>query len=135
MTSKEIARELSLSPRTVDHHISACIKTLGVPNRTAAVGRLEDLKRSESRNDLTQINAEPSFMLTRSAISLEPEIIEMWRRPMTRRVLPPLGGRTNTASRSQRIAWMTRIFILAVMTTSAVTLSILAVVALSAGLK
>ncbi len=36
MTSKEIGRELGISPHTVDVHIKAAMKTLHVPNRAKA---------------------------------------------------------------------------------------------------
>lgn len=36
MTSKQIARELEMSPHTVDAHLKASLKTLGVANRTEA---------------------------------------------------------------------------------------------------
>ena len=136
-TSKEIARELDLSPRTVDHHISACIRTLGVPNRVAAVSRLEELKREtehESGPALPEATP-PGFMFGRTTIAVDPPIIRPLREPTVKRMLPPLGGRPNIASRSDRIGWMVRIFILAMMAAAALTLSIMAIFALSAGLK
>jgi DNA-binding NarL/FixJ family response regulator len=37
MTNNQIANQLFVSPRTVDHHVSAILAKLGAPTRDAAV--------------------------------------------------------------------------------------------------
>jgi DNA-binding NarL/FixJ family response regulator len=39
LTDKEIARELSLSPRTVEMHVARALAALDCANRAAAVGK------------------------------------------------------------------------------------------------
>jgi DNA-binding CsgD family transcriptional regulator len=49
-TTKEIAAQLSLSPRTVDNHLHRAFRRLGVTNR-AGLG--DALKRSDSATGTT----------------------------------------------------------------------------------
>lgn len=52
MTSKQIARELGLSPHTVDAHLKASLKALGVAGRTEAALILAQAERGEPYQSL-----------------------------------------------------------------------------------
>jgi DNA-binding CsgD family transcriptional regulator len=43
LTNAEIGKRLFISPKTVDHHVSAILAKLGVPTRTAAAHRAAEL--------------------------------------------------------------------------------------------
>lgn len=53
MQSKEIGRELGISPMTVDNHFRSAIQTLGVANRLEAARLLEAYERPEPSQRLT----------------------------------------------------------------------------------
>lgn len=53
MQSKEIGRELGISPMTVDNHFRSAIQTLGVANRLEAARLLESYERGETSQRLT----------------------------------------------------------------------------------
>lgn len=46
-TNKEVAQRLSLSPRTVEHHLAAAYRKLGVRSRTALVARMAGASSSD----------------------------------------------------------------------------------------
>ncbi|MFT4086010.1 MAG: AAA family ATPase [Gordonia sp. (in: high G+C Gram-positive bacteria)] len=43
LTNAEIAARLYISPKTADHHVSAILTKLGVPNRRAVIARAEEM--------------------------------------------------------------------------------------------
>jgi len=53
MQSKEIGRELGISPMTVDNHFRSAIQTLGVANRLEAARLLDSYERGEPSQRLT----------------------------------------------------------------------------------
>lgn len=53
MQSKEIGRELGISPMTVDNHFRSAIQTLGVTNRLEAARLLESYERGAPSQRLT----------------------------------------------------------------------------------
>ncbi|UVO53050.1 response regulator transcription factor [Sphingomonas sp. SUN039] len=58
MTAKEIARSLSISPKTVEAHLAAAISRLGLANRNEAVRRLRERRAAsgEIPRDVTPIS-------------------------------------------------------------------------------
>ena len=122
LSSKQIARKLGISPRTVDQHIAAAVETLGVSSRLAAVARLNELDQEKA-----ELRSDASFMLNNGAAANERYAFgsNIWTENLP--ALPPPGGCKNTASRNERLVWLTRIAILSIMTTCAFLLFILAV--------
>ena len=130
LTSKQIARELGISPRTVDQHIAAVIDLLQVNNRMAAVTRLQEIELASEEEPggdvLDQRSLEPSD--ERTGLGEAPKV-----QTDLPAILPALGGRTNATPPEQRRRWMVRIAILSVMMSCVVTLTILGVSELASG--
>ncbi len=96
---KEIARQLGISPRTVETHVTRAIATLGARNRTDAV-RLFETASVESRKGPPAIAA--------PAVSMEPMLPDrslaarLWRRlPILRN-----GRLNNELSIAERLGWI-----------------------------
>ena len=119
-TSKQIARELGISSRTVDQHIGAVIDILQVNNRMAAVTRLREMagehaQRKSPRSNGPIINSSASDNDV-NAEGLRPVFHPERSAPAGAKLLfPPLGGRPNAALKAQRLAWFFRIALIAVM--------------------
>ena len=130
LTSKQIARELGISPRTVDQHIAAVIDVLQVNNRMAAVTRLQEIELASQ--------GEPGGdFLDQPSLESDDECADLGDAPKLQTelpaILPVLGGRANAAPPEQRRRWMVRIAILSVMMSCVVTLTILGVSELASG--
>ncbi len=121
-TSKQIARELGISPRTVDQHIAAALEVLQVSNRIAAISRMYELEQKDG-----QTRADAAFMLETSAREDETHILVRENRPDGAAIFPPLGGLQNTASHKTRLTWIVRIAIFCVMLTCIAVLAIMGV--------
>ena len=130
LTSKQIARELGISPRTVDQHIAAVIDLLQVNNRMAAVTRLQELELANQGEPGGDFPYQPSLVSDdeRAGPSDAPKI-----QTDLPAILPALGGKANAAPPEQRVRWMVRIAILSVMMSCVVTLTILGVSELASG--
>ena len=138
LTSKQIARELGISPRTVDQHIGAALVNLGVPNRTAAVALIHELETQQ----FPAVSDQP-LIISRTEELGDPVIhsgltfsgsTNRITRPKIDHVLPRLGGTRNTARPTLRINWIFRIAMLSSMLTCFIVLSIIAASALADGL-
>ncbi len=138
LTSKEIARALGISHRTVDQHIAAAIENLGVTNRLAAVTRLHEMEQEERAK-----SPPPPFMLSykdRPAVHLfEPAPVEEVKAPVPEAeqsaegipILPPIGGSANTYPSRVRLTLIARIAVLSIMLICLAIVSILAVMELA----
>lgn len=126
LTSKQIARQLGISPRTVDQHIAAVIEILQVNNRMAAVTRLREIADEHEGYGQTYMPNATSDLADFSAAFLRPKIepasSASFRRPP---IFPHLGGRINDASARQRLIWVSRIAFAAVMLSCVVLLTIM----------
>lgn len=123
LSSKEIARELGISHRTVDQHVAAAVEALGAPNRKAAISRLLEMDLEEGRAE-----SEPFMLADPISGGGEEHLIDGKADRQPADILPPLGGAANMASRAERIAWMMRIAVFSIMLTSGCILAILGVV-------
>ncbi len=112
LTSKEIGRELGVSPSTVDNHIRAAIDRLGARNRQHAARMI---RTAEAARANPEQSAVPITEAQRS------EEFTWWK-------LPPLGGRPNTLTPTQRIYHILQIALFAVVAVSAAILTIAGVV-------
>jgi DNA-binding CsgD family transcriptional regulator len=119
LSSKEIARKLGISHRTVEAHIEAVMSALEVNSRMAAVFRLEEM-------DGRALSAPPSckpdrgIMLKNPDNSLCDDYLFATHRSeriesSSFAILPPIGGETIDAPRSIRLRWMARLAALAIM--------------------
>ena len=128
MTSKQIARELDISPRTVDQHIAVALESLGVRSRLEAISMLHEQELRESTKSIP-----PAWMPDQLASAdlvrkppPAPTPKKFGRSPTVRGPLfPPVGGSVNTASVGNRIAWMVRLSVLCLMLTCLMVLSLL----------
>ena len=122
LTSKQIARELGISHRTVEIHVAAVLDALQVNNRMAAVMRLDELKQvkeqkpdSEASGQAFLLNGfDADFELSLvTGVATEPAAAPSSNKPRLS-FLPLLGGRTICAPASIRKAWMVRIAALSI---------------------
>ena len=132
LTSKEIARELNISHRTVELHVAAAMEKLGVSNRYAAIALLhgEDVTGQEREPLMLQktSDAESDYLM---AGEPAPDAAASKTSTLGLPVFPPLGGKSNEADHEQRKTWMFRIALASIMLTCFVILSVLGVIELA----
>jgi DNA-binding CsgD family transcriptional regulator len=111
-TSKEIARELLISPSTVDNHIHAAVERMNVKDRNAAANHF--------RNALAVKNSQFERELEKTGIRAFK--------------LPPLGGTVNQLSPRRRMWHIVQIALLGVMGMAAVVITIAGLIQLFSGI-
>ncbi|WP_448663964.1 LuxR C-terminal-related transcriptional regulator [Sphingomonas sp. CJ20] len=132
-TSKEIGRQLGISYSTVDNHLLAAVQLLEVPGRAEAARKLADYEQAvareqqrapaESRSLDAVGPANPHAAGIGQELPRQPRPVaettnpadenpqasnSRWTRNLSR-LLPPIGGRENDLSGSQRIYAIARI--------------------------
>ncbi len=112
LTSKEIGRELGVSPSTVDNHIRAAIDRLGAKNRQQAARMIQAAETAHGG---------PGQLAVSMTEAPDTDRFEWWK-------FPPLGGRPNTLTPTQRIYHILQIALFAVVAVSAAILTIAGVV-------
>jgi len=109
-SSKEIARELGISPSTVDNHIAAAMHTVGLANRAALANWYSEHRESDALiiNDQQRPrNDHPSHI----SISL-----------------PAMGGIRNSLSLMERVFSVLQIITVSVMAASSLILVVLVLI-------
>lgn len=97
MTSKEIARDLELTPSTVDTYVTHAIARLGATNRRDAARRLARIEGSELfRSEPAALASGPSAAILSSSHGSSNAT------PKGFLGLPPIGGETNELDWAQR---------------------------------
>lgn len=122
LSSKQIARELGISHRTVDRHVATALDRLGIPSRLAAISHFRDLPIVEEQPLLEQ-----PVLLKTSSIANETYTISNASSHAMHPFIPPLGGTRNHADRSYRMTRIWWIALLSVMITCVLLLSIMGV--------
>jgi DNA-binding CsgD family transcriptional regulator len=128
-TSKEIARQLNLSPSTVDNHLNAALERLGVDSRTTAARMFvqHDQWIGHDGSSFDQYGAGQQF----TDVARERPLAGEPKRDTLASALfsiPALGGRENKLSQRRRYYHVVQIMILGLMTFSAVTVTIAGIV-------
>lgn len=142
LTSKEIARELNISHRTVEVHVAAAMEKLGVSNRYAAVALLhgEDVAGQERGSLMLQSADERSDAYLISSVGEELATVTNQRssdtsKPVRRcnlsALFPPIGGRENRAGPVRRAKWIVASTVVTLMGCSFLILLILVLSRLS----
>jgi DNA-binding CsgD family transcriptional regulator len=131
LTSKEIARKLGISHRTVEAHISAVMEALEVGTRAAAVLKVKDFQHDEAlagsdKRIALRASATEEYLIT-PARSLEPPM----RVGAPKRLFPPIGGRANASGKKQLLIWIARITTATLVLVNVIILSIMAVSAMA----
>jgi DNA-binding CsgD family transcriptional regulator len=106
MTSKEIAPRLGIEPGSVDQHIKAAMRTLGVGERRAAARMLAEYEGARER----EAAAPEELAVHEDQDGFEaspPSPSQGFRLP-----LPLWGGRPSDLSPLQRLAWILAIMLM-----------------------
>jgi DNA-binding CsgD family transcriptional regulator len=128
-TSKQIGRILSLSPSTVDNHLSIALERLGVDSRGAAARLFISNNQYISANPHAQAQIDQHRITdigTGARRDNEAEYQAQLVAPLLN--IPPLGGKENHLSQRRRFYHVIQIMFLALMAFSAVTITIAGIV-------
>lgn len=117
-TSKQIARELALSPSTVDNHLRAALERLGLNSRTDAARALRSARREQDESPGPAADADEAVVPPPIIQPTAPSGLRGWLR------LPRLGGVENRLSLGQRYFHVGQIALLGTMIMAALVLTI-----------
>lgn len=123
-TSKQIGRELQISPSTVDNHLSAALERLGMNNRADAA-RAMRASASAAQADIVEASASPPALDPRPSPSQG-----LSQRLRGALPLPPLGGAENRLSLRHRYLHVIQIALLGTMGMTAIVMTIAGLVQL-----
>ena len=112
-SSKEIARELGISPSTVDNHIAAAIQVVGSSNRTALANWYTQKRESE----------QPQLVAKLEAAYPRPNKMVI--------TLPAMGGIRNSLSLMERVFTVLQVMTVSIMAASSLILIVLCLFFLS----
>lgn len=120
LSSKEIARELGVSPSTVDNHIQYALNKLGIASRRDAARQLDHM--------LTRNAAETDYenLVLAETIEQRPGKSGAWID------LPPIGGRPNHGTVKQRVAQLIAIALLTLLILITIILTIAGAIRIAA---
>lgn len=131
LTSKQIAKKLGISPRTVDQHIAAVLDIFQVNNRIAAVRCLRETASAKKTDSDAKV---ATFMFkypSNQSDLLSSGILQTRLDPNERALsgkapyMPAFGGSRNVATKLERFGWIIKITLLAIMASCFVTLFIM----------
>ena len=138
LSSKEIARKLGISHRTVEAHVKAVMDLLEVNSRMAAVFKLEELGKTgpcfkdRQPNEGIMLQGKPAVDERYLIAPRQCSEVQGYA-PTDHFILPAFGGRPNTVPAATRRTWIIRIAIISTMLTSLVILFILGFSELASG--
>lgn len=113
MTSKEIAIQTGLSPRTVDQYVNQAAASLGAPNRREAARKLESLENQELNKFQLQSEAVASAEKHGIFEDMERDGDGNHRDARPPHFLPPLGGRRHDLNAAETIQQIIKVAIFA----------------------
>jgi DNA-binding CsgD family transcriptional regulator len=106
-TSKEIGRQLGLSPSTVDNHVRSALERLNMSDRSEAARLFRESQDTSALAATAAPLAIPTDFSSQSVFSL-----------------PPLGGRTNNLSVRRRVWHIVQIALIGIMGMTAAVITI-----------
>lgn len=114
LSSKEIARELGISPSTVDNHIATAMRQFGFPNRTAVAKWYAEYRDSAYRENQAH-NAGDGVELSNRLSNIGVPI-------------PTMGGIRNTLKLKERLLAVAQVAIVSIMVASATAMFVLGLI-------
>lgn len=121
-TSKQIARQLNLSPSTVDNHLNAALERLGADNRIQAARIFIEGSQHDKANLGNLLKEEMSEFIGPSPSNGEAPFVASLLS------IPPIGGKKNVLSPRRRYYHVIQIMVLALMAFSAAIVTIAGIV-------